>query len=253
MSWGASGPWWNPYTRAAGAAVTHVDLRPNPTFEAKAWEVLDQAELSQWRKFLAAGPRRRFSLCRAALRFILCNRLECRDDELSFGVSRHGKPFALLRGGPSSVGFNVSHSGENGLIAVADGEVRVGVDVEEIVAKRNLESLIEAVMGPDERAQLAPLQGTERLRLFYRIWTSKEALIKALGTGFATDVSQFQIPADAAGQGNDPHTFKFPEDPSVTWGLEDIGNEKFSAALAYELPTAASQLGNREANLQSRA
>ena len=252
MSWGASGPWWNPYTRAAGAAVTHVDLRPNSTFEGQAWEVLDQVELSQWRKFFAAGPRRRFSLCRAALRFILCDRLECRDDELSFDTSTHGKPFVLLRGAPSGVEFNVSHSGENGLIAVANSGVRVGVDLEEIVTKRNLESLIEAVMGPDEKAQLASLEGTEKLRQFYRIWTSKEALIKALGTGFATDVSQFQIPADA-GRGDEGQTFRFPDDPSATWGLEDIGNEDFAAALAYELPTAAAPPGNREANLQSRA
>ncbi len=252
MSWGVSGPWWNPYTRAAGAAVVHVDLRPNPTFEAQAWELLDQAELSQWRKFLAAGPRRRFSLCRAALRHILCDRLECRNDELSFNTSTHGKPFALLRSAPSGVTFNVSHSGDHGLIAVADDGVRVGVDLEEIVGKRNLEALIEAVMGPDEQAQLASLQGREKLRQFYRTWTSKEALIKALGTGFATDVSQFQIPAEA-GRGNDGHTFMFPQDPSVTWGLEDIGNEEFAAALAYELPAVASSLGNREANLQSRA
>ena len=245
------GPWWGPYTRVDGVTVSHVDLRPNSTFEAKAWELLDQAELSQWRQFLAAGPRRRSSLCRAALRLILCDKIECRNDELSFGASSHGKPFALLRGAPSGVSFNVSHSGEHGLIAVADDGVRVGVDLEEIVAKRNLESLIEAVMGPDEQVQLASLQGIEKLRQFYRIWTSKEALIKALGTGFATDVSRFQISAKTGREGGG-HTFRFPHDSSVTWGLEDIGNEAFAAALAYELPAAPSSLVNREASLQSR-
>ncbi len=201
---------------------------------------------------MAAGPRRRFSLCRAALRYVLCKRLECRNGDLSFSSSVHGKPFALLRGVPASVSFNVSHSGDNGLIAVGDDGVRVGVDLEEIVAKRNLELLIEAVMGPDEQALLAPLQRTEKLRQFYRIWTSKEALIKALGTGFATDVSQFQVPP-GTGRGYERHTFKFPDDASVTWGLEDIGNEEFAAALAYELGATASSSGNCEVNLQSRA
>ena len=251
MSWDVSGPWWSPYTRAAGAAVTHVDLKPNAALEAAALARLDQAESAQWRRFSAAGSRRRFSLCRAALRFILCERLECRNDELSFAASVHGKPFALLRGVPANVSFNVSHSGGNGLIAVADDEDRVGVDLEEIVAKRNLESLIEAVMGPDELAELAPLQGTAKLRLFYRIWTRKEALIKALGTGFATDVSQFQVPTDT-GRGVERHTVTFPEDPSASWGLEDISNEEFAAALAYELRSTASSCGNREVNLQSR-
>ena len=252
MSWGVSGPWWKPHKRAAGAAVVHVDLRPNSTFEAQAWEALDQAESAQWRKFLAAGPRRRFSLCRAALRAILCDRLKCRNDELSFGASNHGKPFSLLRGAPSGVGFNVSHSGNNGLIAVAADGIRVGVDLEEIAGKRNLEALIEAVMGPDEQAELAALQGKEKLRLFYGLWTAKEALIKALGTGFATDVSQFQIPPEAV-RGNVGYTFRFPQHRSVTWGLDDIGNEEFAAALAYELPATASSVGSREANLQGRA
>ena len=236
MSWNVSGPWWHSYARVHGIRVAHVDLRPGSSREAEAASWLDQEERTQWRKYLA-GPGRRFSLCRAALRAILCSFLKCRNDNLSFGISTYGKPFALLNGVPCSASFNVSHSGENGLIAISDGEMRLGVDLEEKVAKRNLEALIEAVMGREEQAQLSLLQGQAKLRLFYHIWTSKEALIKALGTGFATDVSQFQIPPDSDG-GDKRLTFKFPHLPSIDWALEDLGNEKFAAALAYELPAA---------------
>ncbi len=150
------------------------------------------------------------------------------------------------------VSFNVSHSGDNGLIAVADGKRRLGVDVEERAPRRNFEALAEAVMGPEEQAEFHSLEGVEKLRLFYRIWTCKEALIKALGTGFSTDVSQFQIPS-IVGRRNESYTFRFPHLPSVAWALEDIGNEHFAAALAYELPVAAHSPVRPEAESRIRA
>ena len=250
MSWHAFGAWWRPYITSESVYVSHVDLRPEPVHEAAALALLDQVERSQRRKYLA-GPGRRFSLCRAALRSILCALIGCRNDELSFGVSSHGKPFALLRGVRCAVSFNVSHSGDNGLIAFSNGGARVGVDLEERVAKQNLGALIEAVMGPEEQAQLALLQGPERLRLFYHIWTCKEALIKALGTRFATDVSQFQIPLDCLSS-NERYTFRFPHVPCVSWALEDISNDKFAAALAWERPVADYSPGPRLADPESR-
>ena len=231
---------WAAATLAAGVEVSHVDLRPDPSLEAEAFDWLDGDERERWREYLP-GPRRRFSLCRAALRSILCGRLGCRNEELSFGASDRGKPFAVVLGERSDARFNISHSGDHGLIAIA-GAGRVGVDLEERISKRNLDGLIEAVAGPEERAELATVQGIDRLRLFYRIWTFKEALIKALGTGFSTDVSRFQVPPNLR-RGERAGTFRFPHLPSVPWALEDIGGEDFAAALAYELPASPTAPG----------
>ena len=225
--------WWSPFTSVADVEVAHVDLGPNPAREDRAYRWLDEEERAAWGRY-APSPRRRFSLCRAALRAILCDRLGCRNEELSFGESEHGKPFALVGGEASPIGFNVSHGGGHGLIAVA-ASGRVGVDVEERVPKRRLDDLIEAVMGPDERAELAALRDSEKLAMFYRLWTFKEALIKALGTGFSTDVSRFQAPTEMR-RGCAEGSFVFPHLPSVSWGLADIGGDRFAAALAYELP-----------------
>ncbi len=230
----AAGAWWSRYTGRDGIEVFHVDLAPDAAREAEALAWLDRDERSTWERGVPE-VRRRFSLCRAALRAILCLRLDCRNQELSFGASSHGKPFAVVRGAPSPVSFNVSHSGSHGLVAVASGK-RVGVDIEVRTSRRNLEAPIEATMGPEEQAELAALRGAEALRLFYRIWTFKEALIKALGTGFAVDPSGFQVPPRMRG-GEAAGTFRFPNLPSVAWGLEEIGDERFAAALAYELPS----------------
>ena len=225
--------WWSLFTARVGVEVAHVDLSPHPAHEAEAYAWLDRSERYSWEKYLP-GPRRRFSLCRAALRAILCGRLGCCNEQLSFGVSGHGKPFAVVRGTRAPVSFNVSHAGSHGLIALAAAG-RLGVDIEERVPKRNLDALIEAVMSPEEQVEFAALRGGEKLRLFYRLWTFKEALIKALGTGFSTDVSRFQAPA-AMRRGDAAAIFRFPHLPSVAWGLEEIGGERFAAALAYELP-----------------
>ena len=101
-------------------------------------------------------------------------------------------------------------------------------------------------MGPEEQAELAELPDSEALYRFYRLWTCKEALVKALGTGFSTDISRFQVPAVLRLGGN-VGTFRFPGEPDVMWRLEYMGNEVYAAALAYEIlpggPLVAGQTG----------
>lgn len=224
---------WSPFLVSGPVSVVHVDLRPHDARQECARLWLDSAEAARADRYLPE-PRRRFVLCRAALRSLLCHQLGCRNGRLSFQENDFGKPGALVDGRPAAISFNVSHGGNHGFIAYA-AEGRLGVDVEEIVRKRHLESLIEAVMGPDERAELGRLAGDARLRQFFRLWTCKEALIKALGTGFSTDVSAFQVPSNIR-RGDTAGVFTFPHLPSVAWRLEDIGGEEFAAALAYELP-----------------
>ena len=183
--------------------------------------------------FQYPGPRRRFALCRAALRATLSEKLGCDNEELAFETLTRGKPFALVSGTPAPVSFNVSHSGKYGLIAF-NLEGRIGVDVEERIAREDLDGLIETVYGPHEQLELSVLTGEPRLRLFYRLWTIKEALVKALGDGLYVDFSQFQAPQGMR-RGEPAGTFRFPHLPTPTWRVENLGNEDFAAALAYEV------------------
>ena len=225
--------WWRLFGQSGGAALFHVDLTTHAARESNALDWLDGEELSRWREFQYPGPRRRFALCRAALRALLCERLECDNDRLEFGAAEYEKPFAVLNGSPAPVGFNVSHSGEHGLIAIAD-RGRVGVDVEEFSSRPNLDGIIETVFGPEEQGELALVRGRRKLRLFFRLWTIKEALIKAVGMGLYMDMSGFEVPI-AMRRGNPVSLFQFPDAPTVRWRLEYIGNGDFAAAVAHEL------------------
>ena len=229
--------WWSPFLVFGEITVAQVDLSADAAREELALGWLDAAERARRERYLPE-PRRRFVLCRAALRQILCHELGFRNRQLSFLEGDYGKPYAVVEGRPASVSFSVSHSEQHGLIAFARAG-RLGVDVEEIVPKRHLISLIEAVMGPDERSELGELEGWAKLRQFFRLWTCKEALVKALGTGFSTNISSFQVPANIR-RGETSGVFRFPHLPTVAWRLEDIGREGFAAALASEMPSAGS-------------
>ena len=164
-------------------------------------------------------------LCRAALRAILCERLQ-------FEASEHGKPFALVDGEAQRVSFNVSHSGAHGLVALA-AEGRVGVDVEERAPRRDMELLVRSVLTPDEQARLAGLGERDKMYAFYDLWTIKEALLKALGMGHRLDMRRIEAPLGMR-QGAADGAFRFPNMPDAEWRVERIGNEEFAASVAHE-------------------
>ncbi len=236
--------WWRPFDQYGRVAVAYVDLAPNRRHEASALTWLDDKELGRWRKFVHPGARRRYGLCRAALRALLCERLGCSNDRLSFGFSRYDKPFALVDCSPTPVSFNVSHSGNHGLIALAS-EGRIGIDIEERIRRRDFDRLIEAAFGEDEQAALTGADGQDRIYLFFKLWTIKEALIKALGTGLSYDPANFQAPSPMR-LGASSGIHRFAELLDMTWRVADLGNEDFAAAIAIEDNPSANAMTDSE-------
>ena len=223
---------WRRFHAFDAVTVFHIDLAQHELREAEAMDWLDGTEWSRRRRFVHPRPSREFTLCRAALRSLLCRELSCSNDDLSFGTSKFGKPFARVKGVAASVAFNVSHSGRHGLIALAP-KGRVGVDVEERSPNRNLDVCIRLLFAPSEQAEFENVHGQGKVEQFYRIWTLKEALVKAVGAGLSIDTAKFEVPL-AMVRGVKTGVFRFPDEPTVAWGLENIGNATFSAAVANE-------------------
>lgn len=225
----------SPFAEAGNVTVVHVDLAPDEAREAAALKWLDRGETLRWHRFRHPRPRRQFVLCRAALRAILCEQLGCANDDLHFIALEHGKPAALLGSEPVPESFNVSHSGDHGLLAFAPNG-RLGVDVEERHRRHDPDGPIREVFTLREREELAATEGDEKLRLFFKLWTLKEAAIKALGTGFSLDPARFEIPTSMF-RCRRQAGFQFPHLPDVRWRLDDIGNADFAAAIAHESPS----------------
>ena len=224
---------WRPFREDGDTLVVHIDLSPDADGEAEALGWLDEPEQERRSGFVHSAPRRRFTLCRAVLRALICRNLDCRNEELSFAASKFGKPFACVRGTQAKISFNVSHGGRHGLIAVAHSG-QVGVDVEERSTGRDLDGYIRTLFAPGERAELERSRGRKKVELFYRLWTMKEALVKAAGDGLTLDTCDFEIPF-AMIHGESIGEFSFPGKPSAHWRLQDIGDRRFAAALAREM------------------
>jgi phosphopantetheinyl transferase len=104
--------------------------------------------------------RVRWARSRGMLRLLLARYLDADPRKLRFELGAHGKP--ALEGGPaqgSDLRFNLSHSGELLLVAVAIG-VEVGADIECADERHTTESM--------------------------RTWTMHEATVKCLGTGLTS-------------------------------------------------------------------
>ena len=107
----------------------------------------------------------------------------------------HGKPYAPER---PELEFNLSHTGAHVLIGFARAQA-LGVDLECRDRRLSLDDIAQRFFAPAEARALQRLDGTAKRAAFLRLWTHKEAVLKALGAGlsFGLDRVEFALGADA--------------------------------------------------------
>jgi 4'-phosphopantetheinyl transferase len=120
---------------------------------------------------------------RQPLREVLARYLECTPGEVRFVDSPAGRP-ALAGPPPAPLKFNWSHSGSHALIAVARG-IQPGIDLEHLKRRPRALALARRYFAPEEWQQLAALPESDVEAAFLRLWTAKEALLKAHGSGLS--------------------------------------------------------------------
>lgn len=108
-------------------------------------------------------------------------------------VERAGNsPLLKLPDGCLCPSFSISHSGQ-WVACAASRDTPLGLDIEAIGRQRDVARLAEAAFSRDERQYVMQADGDEQLARFYRVWTTREALIKldsALGRkGSLADVA----------------------------------------------------------------
>jgi 4'-phosphopantetheinyl transferase len=153
-------------------------------------ELLSSDERERAARFHFERDRQRFSGTRARTRIILGAYLQSDPRELRFKYSAREKP--SLASGPGDIRFNVSHSGGQALVAVAIRQ-EIGVDIEQIRSNLECEQLAERFFSSSERKFMRELPADEKLRGFFRLWTCKEAFLKAHGTGLSRPLSSFDV------------------------------------------------------------
>jgi 4'-phosphopantetheinyl transferase len=155
---------------------------------ASLHQLLSPSERDKAASFRFARDRARSLIAHAGLRRVLGACLGIAPDRVTFAVTAAGKP-GVADADP--VSFNLAHSGRIAAAAVSRGR-EIGIDIEHIRPAAGLGAIAERFFRPAERAWLES-QGDQWLEGFYRLWTAKEAILKAAGTGLSGPLDQTAV------------------------------------------------------------
>ena len=154
--------------------------------------LLSQDEQQRADRFIKSEDQRRFRAARAFVRQSLARYLNVPPLSLVFGTTTTGKPFVQGLGQAHSVAFNLAHSAQFGLLAVTRGR-EIGVDIEIERNLEDLEGMARQIMSPSEFQRFQSTEADRAREAFFGLWTQKEALVKAAGTGFSTDPREINL------------------------------------------------------------
>lgn len=205
------------HTRAAASAIA---------------EAVTADEHERAARFRQEADRQRFLHGRLLLRTFLGHHLGIAPRDVSFVNGEFGKPEVQGQADASTLRFNLAHSGEWLLFALARDR-ELGVDVEHHRAMSDAIQIARRFFAPPEVAALEALDPALHHDTFFRVWTRKEAIVKATGQGISAGLDRFAVTCDSP----DDVTLR-GLDGGPTWdrwtirGLEMPPN--YTAAVAFD-------------------
>jgi len=138
-----------------------------------------------------------------------------------------GRPELAPAFAPTGLNFNLAHT--PGLVALAVGRVaRIGVDVEASDKPVPL-PVARRYFSPREVAALDALPPEARPRRFLRLWTLKEAYLKALGEGLPGGLDRMTFTLDDGAEIG----FASEDSPAEHWVFREFTQGGYLLALAY--------------------
>lgn len=159
---------------------------------ARLRALLDPDETRRADRFLFEKGRTQFTVGRGVLRLLLGDYLAIDPRDVRFGYNPYGKPSLAGPDDAHPLRFNLSHSGELVLYAVAWGR-EVGIDLETIRTDFASDGIAQRFFAPAEVAALRGLPEEARTHAFFTCWTRKEAFIKARGKGLSIPLDAFEV------------------------------------------------------------
>ena len=194
-------PLASPEAAGAGSVIHQVLL---VSLELTATE----SECQQLTRLLAADEqeraarrlpavRRRAVVSRGRLRQLLGRLLDMPPQAVPLVTNPHGKP-ELGGGHADSLVFNLSHSGDEGLIAVTH-QGRIGIDLEVGKPTQDISwarLMAGTIFAPEEFDRWYALPEHRAAAALLDAWVAKEAIFKAAGTGIGDRLRQCQLPLE---------------------------------------------------------
>ncbi|MBE2171312.1 4'-phosphopantetheinyl transferase superfamily protein [Acinetobacter oleivorans] len=126
---------------------------------------------------------------------LIAQKLQIKITDLEFAKHEHGKPYLLNH----DLNFNHSHSQQYYALAMSQHVKDIGIDVEELDRKVRLEALAQHAFHPDEYATWQSLE--QDREYWFKVWTTKEAVLKASGLGIRLDLNTLNTQAHPTDRG----------------------------------------------------
>lgn len=159
-------------------------------------QLISPDEKTRADRYRTAELRTSFIQQRTSLRTILASYLACPPSAIIFQYDSQGRPSLDSRHHKAPIHFNVSHSAQIALYAVAQDRT-VGVDVEFIRQDVDIQAIAKRYFTSQEINFLYGRDPSQQRNTFFKIWVSKEAYLKATGEGLRIPLNSFEtIPTD---------------------------------------------------------
>lgn len=149
-------------------------------------DILSATERGRANRYHFEKDRNRFIICRTLLKFLLAQHIGLKIDEISIEIDSNKKPYLFSH---PSIFFNVSHSGHYAVIAIAKSPI--GIDIEYINKEFKYQEIVTTVFNKLEIVEIT--NNKDKHQTFYKFWTRKEAIVKAIGKGVDDDIINVSV------------------------------------------------------------
>jgi 4'-phosphopantetheinyl transferase len=213
--------------------VWRIDLLSAARLDA-CRNVLDTRERQIAARFHHRRDAERYVGAHGAMRLILASYTDQPPAGLTYLPGEHGKPRLP---GPGAPVFNLSHSGDLALLAVAaQGELGIDVEAATTMTAAEMLDVARGLFSQTEYQCLRELEESQLRRAFLTCWTRKEAYMKAKGLGVVLDPSSFSVTVRCDLTPRLIWSPRFPED-AERYSLVDVdAGRDHAASLAYGDP-----------------
>ncbi len=156
-------------------------------------EILNTSERARLRRMRSVTKKREYLAGRCLTRRVVGDLTDTEPRDVRIEHGPNGKPDLARTHG---LHVNLSHSGERALLAVSR-HGPIGVDIEVGRTGRPFARLSRRFFAPSEHEWIQGLAAADVASGFYRLWTLKEAYLKAIGTGLTLSSRTFQVDAES--------------------------------------------------------
>ena len=205
-----------------------IDRTPSEIDEFKA--ILSSEERTRAKRFKFLNDHHRYLVQHGMLRVLLSGYMKKEPQQVEIRTSLNGKPYVTSQD-RGAIHFSASRSDEFVMLAFSCID-SIGIDIEKI---RNIPDILEIVerhFTHNEKKEILSCSEASRLELFYKLWTRKEAVLKAQGEGLLKALESVDVATNKIANG--PWKVQVAGDSLAEefWLTDVVGPGGYSTALA---------------------